>query len=253
MVGRREGRAGAASGPQARAVAAVVVAPEPAADSMGDCRGGSSPSTARCRGAFLVGGRTGVAAGGNFRLAAPGQGTVVGGRRCRFAHSAPALAVAPRRGWRLRPARRSRREAARARAASGERGVRVPQSPARSWFPLGLSSRDLSAMRHRGRSLLFLLRRSCYVPWPFSSINYGTAWSLDATVRGRLRLPPANSADPPCGSFPARCGRHLRSTQQAVEAVDRCPSPECRVVRPTSARHSAEMAFGFAVPKVWRG
>ena len=163
----RRVRVGAVAVAAVVAAGPAVVAAVLVADPIGGCRGGSEPTSVRCRGAFPAGDRI-AKAGGNYRLAGPGPGREAGRRRCVHptrAQAAPdlgrAAAPARRRGTPFdrvrhrRRARRSRQEAARAPAASVERAVPVRQSPARSWFPLGLSSRDLSAMRHRGRSLLF--------------------------------------------------------------------------------------------------
>jgi hypothetical protein len=152
-----------------------------------------------------VGGRSGHEVAGSFRPAAfdwPRSG-------------APArLAKARPKGRQRGRSQRSQRAVSTAREALGEQGAPVRRSPARNRFPQGQSSRALSAMHHRGRSLL-LLQMSCNASfWPFSSINYGTPGPSDATGAGRVCTLQQTGSPPGAGGwFGPRHNRPRRSSR----------------------------------------
>ncbi len=161
------------------------------------CPDGWHWEAAPCRGANRAEGRAGEAAGGNSRPAGRAPGTEADRRLDRHARSARALAPAARDllrealgrpvsaarlpGLRLGRVPRIRQEAGQAREALGEREVPVRRNPARSWFPLGQSSRALSATRHRGRSLLFSSR--CRATRAFGPSQVSTTASLAHRMR----------------------------------------------------------------------
>jgi hypothetical protein len=159
----RAARPEAVVGLRARTAEAVEVAASQAADSMRCPQDGWRSGPVRFHGGPLGVGRSGEAAGEDFRPRAPGPGTAVGrrfGRRVRFwgpVGAEPVLAAVGRLVSVARWARgrRSRRAALEVREAWAAQGAPARRSRARSWFPLGQSSRALSAMRHRGRSLRF--------------------------------------------------------------------------------------------------
>ena len=137
-------------------------------------RSGWRWATALCRGAIPVAVCIEAAADGNCHRVVPARGTAAEARRVdhhagRPRDPGPAPPIdwtAVPRARRLPPgtgsghdlARRSRQAGARAPQAWGEGPVRAPVSAARTRFPRSPSSRVLSAMRRRGRSLHNLLR-----------------------------------------------------------------------------------------------
>lgn len=192
-----------------------------------------------------MGGRSGEAAGGNFRLAAPGPGTAAGcrlGRRVRSALARASAAPGSLRGVLGRPVsaarlagsrrgrvRRSQREAGKAREAVGQQRVPVRRNPARSWFPLGQSSRALSAMRHRGRSLLFSsgCRATRLGPSQVSTTaqrDHRIRRSRAATaVPQQIQLRPPMGADPPAVATacrqPSQPPKRSTTTRRRYDAV----------------------------------
>lgn len=175
-------------------VAGDVAAASRPADSRHRRRGGWRWAAALCRGAIPAAVRIGPAADGNCHPGGPDRGRAaevhqVDRRAARY--SAPARrrqAALEVRARRIRPA------AARAQEASAEPAVRASLSAARSQFPRGPSSRVLSAMRRRGRSLhvsFGVRRRGCR---PLSSINYCASAPSHPGTRVR-RSGPANYID----------------------------------------------------------
>jgi hypothetical protein len=192
----RAARPEAVVGLRARTAEAVEVAASQAADSMRCPQDGWRSGPVRFRGGPLGVGRSGEAAGEDFRPRAPGPGTAVGrrfGRRVRVGGpvgAEPVLAAVGRLVWVARRARgrRNRRAALEVREVWVAQGAPARRSRARSWFPLGQSSRALSAMRHRGRSLRFSSKCRATRVAAFPSINYRASRPLETTVKAHKRL-----------------------------------------------------------------
>ena len=184
------------------------------------CRpGGWRSASARCREAFRVVVRIG-AADESCRQVVPVRGTAAEARRvghpaARVQDQRPVASGWHRAGSRARRlslppqtvsgpdlARRSRQEAGRALQVWREQPVRASVPTARSRSLPGLSSRALSAMRRRGRSLQISLGVRRRGRRPLSSINY-TRSDPSHTATSVRRNRPANTNDGPCRTLTA--------------------------------------------------
>ena len=263
----------------------------PAAGSTGCCRHGFGNGRARCRVAHPGAGRSGEAADESCLPAARPACTAAEHRPRRSAgslpDSPPASPTGPRpagqgaraaRGRRAARSRREdawgRREAVRGRwvdvqgPAAGAAGWAPARRPAaRNRFLRGRSSRDFSAIRHRGRSLL-VSSGSCGFRPP-SSINYIASCAAEAATpvrreyaantSGRARTPlkgPVTSsssarhpgvprAHPQLATrhrYPTNADRagqatsYLKISCKTFNCVYRCLSHCCRDPRKESSR-----------------